>query len=114
VSLILLYYLQVAEPRFRTSFNPLSNEVSKKWGVSPQGPVFYRACPYDPVFCLTILRREGTCAAVDAPDEVPTAMDAVLDVAAPRRTRSLAVTADATQCSLHASTSHRAWLLADA
>jgi len=67
--------------------------------VSPQGPVFL----------LTILRRAGTCVAVDAPDEVPTATDAVLVEVSPRRTRSPAVIADAKQCFSHASTSRRVW-----
>ena len=66
--------------------------------------------PSGPRFLLTILRRAGTCVAVDAPDEVPTATDAVLVVVSPRRTRSPAVTACAKQCSSHASTSRRAWL----
>jgi len=67
--------------------------------VSPQGPVFY----------FTILRRAGTCVAVDAPDEFPTATDAVLAEVSPRRTRSRAVTVSVGQCFSHASTSRRAW-----
>lgn len=68
-------------------------------------------CPLRaPFFYFTILRREGTCAAVDAPDEFPTAMDTVLVEVSPRRTRSPAVTAYAKQCSSRASTSRRAWM----
>lgn len=65
--------------------------------------------PSGPRFLLTILRRAGTCVAVDAPDEVPTATDAVLVEVSPRRTRSRAVTGSATQCFSRVSTSHRAW-----
>ena len=72
----------------------------KKMGCVPSGPRFL----------LTILRRAGTCVAVDAPDEVPTATDAVLVEESPRRTCSHAVTADAGQCFSRASTYHRAWL----
>lgn len=71
-------------------------------GCVPQGPVF--------LLRVSILRRAGTCVAVDAPDEVPTATDAVLAVVSPRRTRSPSATGDATQCSLPSSTSHRASL----
>ena len=74
-------------------------------GCVPSGPrFFYRDNPCDP---FTILRRAGTCVAVDAPDEVPTATDAVLAVVSPRRTCSPAVTADAMQCFSNASTSRR-------
>ena len=55
----------------------------------------------------TILRREGTCVAVDAPGEVPTAMDAVLVEVSPRRTCSRSVTVYAVQCSSLSSTSRR-------
>ena len=67
-------------------------------GVSPPGPFFL----------FTILRRAGTCAAVDALDEVPTAMDTVLVEVSLRRTRFPAAIDDGVQCSLRASMTHRA------
>ena len=70
--------------------------------------------PPVPFFLLTILRRAGTCAAVDALDEVPTAMDAVLVEVSLRRIHSLAVTGCAVQCSLRASMTRRAWQDGDA
>ena len=71
-------------------------------GVSLR-PVFYRThLPF------TILRRAGTCAAVDAPDEFPTVMDAVVVEVSPRRTRSRYETASAEQCSLRASMTRHA------
>ena len=61
-----------------------------------------------PFFLFTIQRLAGTCAAVDVPDEVPTAMDAVLVEVTPRRTCFRFVTEYATQYSSPSSTSHRA------
>lgn len=60
------------------------------------------------LFLFTILRRAGTCAAVDAPDEVPTAMDADLVEVSPPRTCSRSATEYAMQCSWPSSTSHHA------
>lgn len=71
----------------------------------PSGPVF---------FVITILRREGTCAAVDVPDEVPTAMGAFLVEVSPRRTCSRSVTVSAGQCFSRASMTRRAWQAGDA
>ena len=64
--------------------------------------------PVPSLFLFTILRRAGTSAAVDAPDEVPTAMDADLAEEFPRRTCSRFVTEYEVQCSLLSSTSRRA------
>lgn len=61
-----------------------------------------------PFFLFTILRREDTCAAVDVPGEVPTAMDAVLVEVFPPRTCFRFVIGYATQCSWLFSTSHHA------
>ena len=79
---------------------------AKKWVCNPPVPFFCRDASLRPVF--TILRREGTCAAVDAPDEVPTAMDAVLVEVFPRRTCFRFATEYAEQCSWPFSTSRRA------
>ena len=81
----------------------------KKW-VWPSGPLnpFFVGVPTTSLF--TILRREGTCAAFDAPGEVPTAMDADLVEVFPRHTCFRFVTEYAKQCSSPSSTSHHAWL----
>ena len=73
---------------------------------SPQPFFFCRSSlrPLSP----TILRRAGTCAAVDVPDEVPTAMDADLVEVSPPRTCSRSATEYAMQCSWPSSTSHHA------
>jgi hypothetical protein len=75
-------------------------------GCVPPAPFFVGTRPYD--LLSTILRQAGTCAAVDAPDEVPTAMDAVLVEVSPRRTCSRSVTGSAAQCSSPFSTIRRA------
>jgi hypothetical protein len=59
-------------------------------------------------FLFTILRLVDTCAAVDALDEVPTAMDADLVEVSPPHTYFRFVTEYAKQCSWPFSTSHHA------
>ena len=59
-------------------------------------------------FLFTILRLVDTCAAVDALDEVPTVMVAVLVEVSPPRTCSRFATGFAVQCSSLASTSRHA------
>lgn len=63
--------------------------------------------PSGPRFLFTILPLAGTCAVVDALDEVPIAMDAVLVVVSPHRTCSRSATEYVVQCSSPFSTSRR-------
>ena len=75
-------------------------------GCVPSGPLFCRDASLR--LLSTILRLVDTCAAVDALDEVPIAMVAVLVEVSPPRTCSRCVTVFAVQCFSLASTSRHA------